>query len=103
VAVLDPDSWELPAFAERAGPPTEKQTKEAKEAAEKGETEKEKEILSENARLLFERIRQYAFTGKNSTAEIAAPGCTQQESFKPIYGSGPSTQYQHTFEQSGAP
>ena len=103
VAVLDPSSWESPAFAERASPPTEKQTKEAAEATAKGETAKAEEILEENTRLLFERIRQYAFTGKNSTAEIAAPPCKQQETFNPIYGSGPATQYQHTFEQTGAP
>jgi hypothetical protein len=53
----------------------------------------------ENAKLLFERIQQYAFAGKTSTSEIAAPPCKQQRPFEPIYGSGPDTQYQHTFEQ----
>ena len=65
-----------------------------------------------NAKILFERIQKYAFasplelkqgenTGTTSTAGIVAPPCTQQRPFKPIYGSGPATQYQRTFEQSG--
>jgi hypothetical protein len=53
----------------------------------------------ENAKVLFERIQKYAFAEKTSTSEIAAPPCKQQRPFEPIYGSGPSTQYQHTFEQ----
>jgi phospholipid/cholesterol/gamma-HCH transport system substrate-binding protein len=53
----------------------------------------------ENAKKLFERIQKYAFAEKSSTSEIAAAPCNQQAPFKPIYGSGPSTQYQHTFEQ----
>ena len=54
----------------------------------------------QNAKLLFERLQQFAFAGQTSTSGIAAPPCKQQEPFKPIYGSGPSTQYQHTFEQA---
>jgi ABC-type transporter Mla subunit MlaD len=53
----------------------------------------------ENAKLLFERIQQYAFVGQASTSAIGAPACVQQRPFTPIYGSGPATQYQHTFEQ----
>jgi phospholipid/cholesterol/gamma-HCH transport system substrate-binding protein len=53
----------------------------------------------ENAQLLFERIQQYAFVGQSSTSSIGSPACKQQALFKPIYGSGPSTQYQHAFEQ----
>ncbi len=81
-AILNPDSYKDPGFQERAVD-TEKASKE------------------ENAKILFERIQQYAFAGQTSTSGIAAPPCTQQAPFKPIYGSGPSTQYQHTFEQSG--
>jgi hypothetical protein len=53
----------------------------------------------ENAKLLFERLQQFAFTGQTSTSAIPAPPCKQQAPFQPIYGSGPATQYQHTFEQ----
>jgi phospholipid/cholesterol/gamma-HCH transport system substrate-binding protein len=53
----------------------------------------------ENAKILFEHIQQYAFAGQTSTSAIGSPPCTQQAPFQPIYGSGPSTQYQHTFEQ----
>jgi len=48
---------------------------------------------------LFERLKLYAFAGQDSSATIPAPGCTQQAPFSPIYGSGPPTTYQHTFEQ----
>ena len=60
-----------------------------------------KRTQDENAKLLFERIQYYAFAGQTGTGSIATPACTQQAPFKPIYGGGPSTQYQHTFEQSG--
>jgi phospholipid/cholesterol/gamma-HCH transport system substrate-binding protein len=87
VATLDPSDWEDPAFKERAV--------ESKNA-ETGEVTRTQD---ENAKLLFDRIQQYAFAGQTSTAGIAAPPCKQQEPFNPIYGSGPATQYQHTFEQ----
>jgi phospholipid/cholesterol/gamma-HCH transport system substrate-binding protein len=51
------------------------------------------------AQELFERIKQFAFAEHTSTANVPAPPCTQQPPFQPIYGSGPATQYQHTFEQ----
>ena len=47
----------------------------------------------------FERLRYYAFAGQDNSAAIPAPGCSPQAPFKPIYGSGPATIYQHTFEQ----
>jgi hypothetical protein len=87
VATLDPNAWESPAFIERAV---------ARNNEEDPSKSKTKE---ENAKILFERIQKYAFGGQSSTASIAAPACKQQESFKPIYGGGPATQYQHTFEQ----
>ena len=48
----------------------------------------------------FERYQQYAFAGKLSTAEIAAPGCTQQGPFSAI-GEGPQeqTDFQHVRPQ----
>ncbi len=49
----------------------------------------------------FNRLKQYAFAGQLSTSTIGAPACTQQAPFTPIYGSGPATAYQHTFEQTG--
>ncbi len=76
-----------PAFKERAAESKNEET---------GEVTRTQD---ENAKLLFERIQQYAFAGQTSTAGIAAPPCKQQEPFNPIYGSGPATQYQHTFEQ----
>jgi virulence factor Mce-like protein len=79
-ATLDPSSWEDPAFKERAV------------ANESG-------TQDENAKQLFELMQKYAFVGQTSTSGVPAPACKQQEPFKPIYGSGPSTQYQHTFEQ----
>jgi virulence factor Mce-like protein len=91
-AILDPNDWESEAFKERAVATVGK--------TETGEPDPSKnKSQDENAKLLFERIQKYAFGGKTSTSEIAAPACKQQPPFKPIYGSGPSTQYQHTFEQ----
>ncbi len=62
----------------------------------KGETaeKNEKEVKS-----FYERLKQYALGGQDSTSTLPAPGCTQQAPFEPIYGSGPATTYQHTFEQ----
>lgn len=86
VATLDPKTPEDPDFKERA-------------IATAGDEFTAPRTLEENAQRLFERIQQYAFAGQTSTAAIAAPPCKQQRKFKPIYRSGPSTQYQHTFEQ----
>jgi phospholipid/cholesterol/gamma-HCH transport system substrate-binding protein len=80
VATLDPNSWEDPDFKERAAT-------------------SENKSQDENAKFLFEQIQKYAFAGQTSTSSLPAPACTQQEPFKPIYGSAPATQYQHTFEQ----
>jgi phospholipid/cholesterol/gamma-HCH transport system substrate-binding protein len=79
-ATLDPGTPSNPAFVERAV---------ATESASQ----------AKNAEILFERMKKFAFGDKSSTSEIAAPPCNQQAPFEPIYGSGPSTQYQHTFEQ----
>jgi phospholipid/cholesterol/gamma-HCH transport system substrate-binding protein len=47
----------------------------------------------------FKALRQYAFAEQEGSASVPAPSCTQQAPFPPIYGTGPSTTYQHTFEQ----
>jgi ABC-type transporter Mla subunit MlaD len=87
VANLDPNAWEDPAFKEHA------------HESRNFETGAVTRTQDENAEILFERIVRYAFAEKTSTSEIAAPPCKQQAPFNPIYGSGPATQYQHTFEQ----
>ena len=80
IATLDPNSGSSPALQERA-------------------IASETQTQAQNAEELFKRIQQYAFAGQTSTAAIPAPPCKQQRPFKPIYRSGPRTQYQHTFEQ----
>jgi ABC-type transporter Mla subunit MlaD len=47
----------------------------------------------------FNRLKLYAYGEQESSATIPAPGCSPQAPFQPIYGSGPATSYQHTFEQ----
>lgn len=87
-ASLDPETANDPDFQERSSV-----TKDFEDET------KIKRTREENAALLFERIKFYAFAGQSSTSAMAATGCTQQAPFNPIYGSGPATQYQHTFEQ----
>lgn len=86
-ATLDPDTASNPDFQERAT------------VTKNFEDGSIKRTQAENAAILFERIKYYAFAGQSGTGSIAATGCTQQAPFTPIYGSGPATQYQHTFEQ----
>lgn len=87
-AVLPAEPWKDPAFKERAI-----------ETVDKSKSPPVVTTQEQNAQILFERIRKYAFAEQTSTAAIGAPACKQQALFTPIYGSGPSTQYQHTFEQ----
>jgi phospholipid/cholesterol/gamma-HCH transport system substrate-binding protein len=47
----------------------------------------------------FNRLKHFAFAEQQSSSSIPAPGCEPQAPFQPIYGSGPATAYQHTFEQ----
>jgi phospholipid/cholesterol/gamma-HCH transport system substrate-binding protein len=75
-AALNPNTPNIPAFNERV---------------EGGDVKKATEF--------FERLKKYAFAGQENSASLPAPGCTQQAPFAPIEGSGPSTTYQHTFEQ----
>ncbi len=77
-ASLDPETVNRPAFRERT---------------KKGETKEAEEFLN--------ALKQYAFGGQSGTSATLAPGCTQQAPFNPIYGSGPATTYQQTFEQPG--
>jgi phospholipid/cholesterol/gamma-HCH transport system substrate-binding protein len=79
---LNPETPKDPAFNSRV---------EAKD-----ETERLKKATE-----LFERLKHFAFADQLNTATIPAPGCSPQAPFAPIYGSGPPTIYQHTFEQGG--
>ncbi len=88
VATLDPDTASNPAFKART-----RETRDVNDPTKVNRTQ------DENAKLLFERIQRYAFTTQTSTSAMAAPPCEQQRPFKPIYRSGPATQYQHTYEQ----
>jgi phospholipid/cholesterol/gamma-HCH transport system substrate-binding protein len=92
VAKLNPEDATDDSFEDHAVA-TEGKNEEGQPDPSKNKTQEE------NAKLLFERIQAYAFAGKTSTSEIAAPPCKQQRPFEPIYGGGPDTQYQHTFEQ----
>jgi phospholipid/cholesterol/gamma-HCH transport system substrate-binding protein len=91
-ATLDPATPESPAFKERVvlgeAPVEKPRTQEETEKLQKQEEE-----------LFYNTIKQYAFAGGTSTSGAPAPPCNQQEPFKPIYGSGPATTYQHTLEQ----
>jgi phospholipid/cholesterol/gamma-HCH transport system substrate-binding protein len=66
-----------------------------------GFKERTKKGEPKEAEDLFNRLRKFAFAEQSSTSTVPAPGCTQQAPFNPIYGSGPPTAYQHTFEQPG--
>jgi ABC-type transport system involved in resistance to organic solvents, periplasmic component len=87
-ATLNPNTPESPAFEERA-----RKTKKGVPLTPAETREESKDF--------FKRIKQYAFAEQSSTSTVPAPGCTQQAPFTPIYGSGPATTYQHTFEQTG--
>jgi phospholipid/cholesterol/gamma-HCH transport system substrate-binding protein len=74
-ATLDPNTPNEAAFNQRTGGDVKKATE------------------------FFERLKKYAFADQTNSAAIPAPGCSPQAPFEPIYGSGPPTSYQHTFEQ----
>ncbi len=74
-ATLDPNTPNEPAFNERT----------------KGDVKQATDF--------FGRLKHYAYAGQESSATVPAPGCSSQAPFEPIYGSGPATTYQHTFEQ----
>jgi phospholipid/cholesterol/gamma-HCH transport system substrate-binding protein len=74
-ATLDPNTPNEPAFNDRTGGDVKKATS------------------------FYERLKHFAFGDQENSAAIPAPGCSPQALFEPIYGSGPATIYQHTFEQ----
>jgi phospholipid/cholesterol/gamma-HCH transport system substrate-binding protein len=47
----------------------------------------------------FARLKHYAYGDQESSSTIPAPTCGPQAPLEPIYGTGPATLYQHTFEQ----
>jgi phospholipid/cholesterol/gamma-HCH transport system substrate-binding protein len=53
----------------------------------------------EEAEALLKNIQKYAFAEQTGSAGAPAPSCIQQGPFEPIYGAGPATAYQRTFEQ----
>ncbi len=64
-----------------------------------GFRERTKKGTVEEAEVLFNNLKKYAFGGQTGTAATTPPICTQQPPFEPIYGTGPATAYQRTFEQ----
>lgn len=54
---------------------------------------------AKEAEKFFERLKHFAYADQSNSSTIPAPPCIQQAPFAPIYGSGPPTSYQHTFEQ----
>jgi phospholipid/cholesterol/gamma-HCH transport system substrate-binding protein len=59
----------------------------------------ERTKTNETKPTFFERLKHFAFAEQESSSSIPAPGCSPQARFQPIYGGGPATTYQHTFEQ----
>jgi len=80
---------EDPAFYERV----ESQEEHEKTLGEEGKKTR--------AAQFFERLKRFALAGADDSAEVPAPGCEAQGPFEPIYGGGPKTAYQHSFEQRG--
>jgi ABC-type transporter Mla subunit MlaD len=76
-ANLNPNTASDPAFTERTGGDAVKATD------------------------FFARLKKYAFGEQTSTSTVPAPPCFQQAPMTPIYGAGPATSYQQTFEQTG--
>jgi hypothetical protein len=83
-AALNPETPKNPAFSSRV----------AGESKEETPENTEKQALE-----FYERLKKYALGGQDNSANTPAPGCSAQGPFEPIYGSGPATSYQHTFEQ----
>jgi virulence factor Mce-like protein len=86
-ATTEPNTPENEAFLERI--PTRN---------EKGEPFTKEQILA-NSKTFFTDLKRYAFGEQSGTSGAPTPACIQQAPFQPIYGSGPATAYQHTFEQ----
>ncbi|HEX5929781.1 MAG TPA: MlaD family protein [Solirubrobacterales bacterium] len=88
-ATIDPGTPSNEAFRERV--------KVQKSDDKKAEEEARNKAIDE----FFANLKKYAFGGQEGTSPGLAPGCTQQSPFNPIYGAGPPTTYQQTFEQPG--
>lgn len=86
VATLDPEAAKDPAIQERV-------------RERKNESGEVTSTVEQEAEAFIQNLQQYAFGGGTGTALAPTPGCAQQAPFKPIYGAGPATAYQHTFEQ----
>jgi virulence factor Mce-like protein len=89
-ATLDPATASDPDFQARVAP--------VEKPADKQATPGEKQTPEEAAEGFLDLLKRFALAG-GETTNAPAPGCGLQEPFAPIYGSGPSTSYQHTFEQ----
>ncbi|HSS32267.1 MAG TPA: MlaD family protein [Solirubrobacterales bacterium] len=87
---LDPETPKSEAFREHVS--------KLKTESNDPRTPEEIQKASEN---FFGRLKRIAFAEQASSATVPAPPCTQQGTVKSIYGSGESTLYQHTFEQTG--
>ena len=59
-----------------------------------------KKGTEKEAETLFNLFKKYAYAEQTDSAAVPAPGCTQQGPFEPIGKPGPSTTYQHSYEQS---
>jgi phospholipid/cholesterol/gamma-HCH transport system substrate-binding protein len=55
----------------------------------------------EEAADFFNRLKQFAFAGQDSSSSIPAPACVQQAPFSPIGKPGAPTTYQQAFPQQG--
>jgi phospholipid/cholesterol/gamma-HCH transport system substrate-binding protein len=75
-ATLSPETAKSPAFQEHT---------------------KKKDLVEAEDLLL--RLKKYVFGEQSSTGAAPVPACVQQAPITPIYGSGPATTYQQTFEQ----
>lgn len=89
----------LPSFDVRSCTSGITATLEANTASSEAFQERTKGHTQAEAEGLLSNLERYAFNGHSSSSETAAPPCKQQAALEPIYGSGPATQYQHTFEQ----
>ena len=91
------------ASAAAARPPSSarkrRKTRPSTQRVEGESKELTKENTEKQALSFYERLKKYALGGQDNTANTPAPGCSAQGPFESIYGNGPATAYQHTFEQ----
>jgi ABC-type transporter Mla subunit MlaD len=85
-ATVDPESAKSAALQARVAPIL------------KSPESTEKQTPEEAAQAFLTLITKYALAGGSSTA-VPAPGCSLQEPFAPINGSGAPSSYQHVFAQ----